>query len=46
MTAYYRTPEAEAEKAAALLKEEMESAVQYLLSTADVNRKTWYDAKG
>ncbi|MDD3692507.1 MAG: DNA polymerase I [Oscillospiraceae bacterium] len=41
-------PEAEAEKAAALLKEEMESAVSMSVKlTADVNiGKTWYDAKG
>ena len=40
-------PEAEAEKAAAILKEEMENAVRLAVKlTADVHvGKTWYDAK-
>ena len=41
-------PEAEAERAAALLKEEMESAASLSVKlSADVGiGKTWYDAKG
>ena len=41
-------PEEEAEKAAAILKEEMEAAAQMAVRlSVDVNiGKTWYDAKG
>jgi DNA polymerase-1 len=41
-------PEEEAEKAAAILKEEMESAADLSVKlVADVNiGRTWYDAKG